>query len=212
MDPHAEGAARPEITFSASFACPVCGYSIPELEPRSELPEPVREVVLFGSGKEKLKLKLPHEHGGGKLRVFEGIVRNMERRYRETDSNTVREELARCISHQPCPACGGTRLNEAAPPCPGRRAQPRRHQDRRLGHRPWTRGRRQGRRDHRRRRTRADRRGPPLPYRTLSEAAAGTWVVVGPRVGARFIARPRYNQRDTEVRDGSATARNRRLN
>ena len=74
----------------------------------------MREVVLFGSGKEKLKLKLPHEHGSGKLRAFEGIVRNMERRYRETDSNTVREELARYISHQPCPACGGTRLNEAA--------------------------------------------------------------------------------------------------
>jgi excinuclease ABC subunit A len=51
---------------------------------------------------------------GGKPRPFEGIVRNMERRYRETDSNAVREELARYLSTQPCPACGGTRLNLAA--------------------------------------------------------------------------------------------------
>jgi excinuclease ABC subunit A len=46
--------------------------------------------------------------------VFEGILRNMERRYRETESNTVREELARYLSQRPCPACRGTRLNEAA--------------------------------------------------------------------------------------------------
>jgi excinuclease ABC subunit A len=77
----------------------------------------VRDVILFGSGKDKVKLKLPHEHGSGKLRPFEGIIRNMERRYRETDSNTVREELARYISLKPCPACGGTRLNEAARHC-----------------------------------------------------------------------------------------------
>jgi len=175
---------REELLFSAAFACPVCGYSIPDLEPRlfsfnnpagacpscdglgveqffdpdkvvvhpelslaggavrgwdrrnayyfqmirslgdhygfdvetpwEELPEPVREVVLYGSGKEKIKLRLPHERGAGKVRTFEGIIRNMDRRYHETDSNTVREELARYISHQPCPACEGSRLNEAA--------------------------------------------------------------------------------------------------
>ncbi len=173
-----------ELLFSASFACPVCGYSIPDLEPRlfsfnnpagacptcdglgveqffdpakvvlhaelslaggavrgwdrrnayyfqmiralgnhygfgveapwQELPEKVRQVILYGSGREKIKLKLPHERGSGKVRPFEGIIRNMERRYRETDSNTVREELARYISQQPCPACSGSRLNEAA--------------------------------------------------------------------------------------------------
>jgi excinuclease ABC subunit A len=184
---HGGAAGPPELTFSANFACPVCGYSIPELEPRlfsfnnpagacpscdglgveqffdpakvvvhpeqslaggavrgwdrrnayyfqmiralaahygfdpevpwTDLPEQVRDVVLFGSGKDKIKLKLPHEHGSAKLRPFEGIIRNMERRYRETDSSTVREELARYISLKPCPACGGTRLNEAARHC-----------------------------------------------------------------------------------------------
>jgi len=175
---------REELLFSASFACPLCGYSIADLEPRlfsfnnpagacpvcdglgveqffdpakvvlhpelslaggavrgwdrrnayyfqmirslgehygfdpeapwKVLPEQVRQVVLYGSGKEKIRLKLPHERGSGKVRPFEGIIRNMERRYRETDSNTVREELARYISHQPCPDCAGSRLNEAA--------------------------------------------------------------------------------------------------
>ena len=175
---------RPMITFSASFACPVCGYSIPELEPRifsfnnpvgacptcdglgmeqffdpakvvlhpemslasgavrgwdrrnsfyfqvirglgehygfdvetpwNQLDTPIQELILFGTGKEKIKLKLPHERGAAKVRPFEGIIRNMERRYKETDSSAVREELARYLSHQPCPACGGSRLNEAA--------------------------------------------------------------------------------------------------
>jgi len=175
---------REELLFSSSFACPLCGYSIADLEPRlfsfnnpsgacpacdglgveqffdpakvvlhtelslaggavrgwdrrnayyfqmirslgehygfdpevpwKALPEQVRQVVLYGSGREKVRLKLPHERGAGKVRPFEGIIRNMERRYRETDSNTVREELARYISHQPCPECGGSRLNEAA--------------------------------------------------------------------------------------------------
>ena len=74
----------------------------------------VRQIVLYGSGKDRIKLKLPHEHGPGKVRPFEGVLRNMERRYRETDSVTLREELARYLSHQDCPTCKGTRLNEAA--------------------------------------------------------------------------------------------------
>ncbi len=175
---------RSELTFSAKFACPVCGYSIAELEPRLfsfnnpagacptcdglgveqffdptkvvahphmslaggavrgwdrrnayyfqlirslgehygfdvetpwlELAESARSVILFGSGREKIKLRLPHEKGSAKAQPFEGIVRNMERRYRETESSTVREELARYLSHQPCPSCKGTRLNESA--------------------------------------------------------------------------------------------------
>ncbi len=175
---------KPELIFSARYACPICGYSLPELEPRLfsfnnpagacpscdglgveqffdagkvvvhpelslaggavrgwdrrnayyfqmvralgehygfdveapwlELPEQIRQVVLYGSGKDRIKLKLPHEHGPGKVRPFEGVLRNMERRYRETDSVTLREELARYLSHQDCPTCKGTRLNEAA--------------------------------------------------------------------------------------------------
>jgi excinuclease ABC subunit A len=175
---------REELLFSASFACPVCGYSIPEPEPRlfsfnnpagacptcdglgveqffdpdkvvlhpelslaggavrgwdrrnafyfqmirsladhygfdveapwASLPQRVRDLVLYGSGSERIRLRLPHERGPGRVRPFEGVIRNMERRYRETDSNTVREELARYISYHPCPACEGSRLNEAA--------------------------------------------------------------------------------------------------
>ncbi|TVQ92126.1 MAG: excinuclease ABC subunit UvrA [Chromatiaceae bacterium] len=172
------------LTFSAVFACPVCGYSIPELEPRlfsfnnpagacpvcdglgveqffdpdlvvahperglangairgwdrrnqyyfqviealaehlgfavetpwCELPEAVRAVLLDGTGAERLRLRLPHERGSGKVRPFEGILNNLARRYRETDSAAVREELARYLGNRPCPACDGTRLNAAA--------------------------------------------------------------------------------------------------
>jgi excinuclease ABC subunit A len=180
MDADAEA---PE-TYSASFACPICGYSIAELEPRlfsfnnpagacptcdglgveqffdpnklltqphlsladgavrgwdqrngyyfqmlralaahdgfdlespwQALTEHARQRVLYGSGSDKFKLKLPHERGSGKQRSFEGILPNMERRYRDTDSAAVREELARYISTRPCPSCDGARLNPAA--------------------------------------------------------------------------------------------------
>ena len=175
---------RPELIFSARYACPVCGYSLPELEPRLfsfnnpagacpscdglgveqffdpakvvvhpelslaggavrgwdrrnayyfqmfrslgehygfdvetpwlDLPDKVRQVILNGSGSERIKLKLPHESGAGRLRPFEGVLRNLDRRYRETDSVTLREELAKYLSHQDCPTCAGTRLNPAA--------------------------------------------------------------------------------------------------
>jgi excinuclease ABC subunit A len=178
--------ARDELVFSARFACPVCGYSLPELEPRlfsfnnpagackrcdglgteqffdptkvvahpqlslaagavrgwdrrnayyfqmirslgkhysfdaetpwQELPQHCRDAILYGSGEEVIELSFFNESGRAliKRQPFEGVVRNMERRYRDTESNTVREELARFISHQPCPVCGGSRLNEAA--------------------------------------------------------------------------------------------------
>ncbi|MGA7982831.1 MAG: excinuclease ABC subunit UvrA [Chromatiaceae bacterium] len=177
---------RKELLFSARFACPVCGYSIPELEPKlfsfnnpagacpqcsglgvqqffdpakvvvhpevslaggavrgwdrrnayyfqivrslgthygfdvetpwRDLPATIRELVLYGSGEEAIVFNLPHDQGppASRRKPFEGILRNMERRYRETESTTVREELARYISHQPCPTCSGSRLNEAA--------------------------------------------------------------------------------------------------
>ncbi|MFP4246081.1 MAG: excinuclease ABC subunit UvrA [Halochromatium sp.] len=184
MDPDAAGQARPPLTFSANYACPHCGWSLAELEPRlfsfnnpagacptcdglgveqffdpakvirhpelslaggairgwdrrngyyfqmlasvaehlgfdlkaawHDLPERVQQTILFGSGKERLKFKLPHERGSGKPRAFEGIIPNLERRYRETDSAAVREELAKVISARPCPSCAGGRLNEAA--------------------------------------------------------------------------------------------------
>ena len=173
-----------ELLFSASFACPECGYSVVDLEPRlfsfnnpagacptcdglgveqffdpakvvshpqsslaggavrgwdrrnayyfqlirtlgahydfdvetpwQALPEQARKLILYGSGREKIRFPLHHERSSGRLRPFEGILPNMERRYRETDSNTVREGLARYISQQPCPDCGGSRLKQAA--------------------------------------------------------------------------------------------------
>ncbi|MGD8207845.1 MAG: excinuclease ABC subunit UvrA, partial [Thiohalocapsa sp.] len=175
-----------ELLFSDRFACPVCGYSIPELEPRvfsfnnpagacqscdglgvqqffdpdrvaasphlslaggairgwdrrnayyfqliqclashyefdieqpfDELPAKLRKIILYGSGSEKIAFSYFDGRGGMTERKhrFEGIIPNMERRYRETESATVREELAKYLSVQPCPACEGTRLAEAS--------------------------------------------------------------------------------------------------
>jgi excinuclease ABC subunit A len=178
--------AAAETVFSARFACPECGYSLPELEPRlfsfnnpvgacpecdglgvrqffdaarvvahpelslaggavrgwdrrnayyfqlisslaehygfdvetpfEELPEDIRDIILYGSRGEEIRFRYLNEHRGSVERrhTFEGIISNMQRRYRETESNVVREELARYLGNQPCPDCGGTRLNEAA--------------------------------------------------------------------------------------------------
>ncbi len=175
-----------EILFSAKFACPQCGYSITELEPRlfsfnnpagacpdcdglgarqffdpqrvvghpelslaggavrgwdrrnayyfqlitslathfdfdietpfEELPDSIRNIILHGSKGEVIRFRYMNERRGmvERSHPFEGIIPNMKRRYHETESNTVREELARYLSHQSCPACGGTRLNQAA--------------------------------------------------------------------------------------------------
>ena len=177
---------REELVFSANFACPVCGYSIEELEPRlfsfnnpvgacpvcdglgvqqvfdeqkvvrhpelslaagavrgwdrrntyyfqmlqslarhygfdpetpwQELPEKIRRIILHGSGNEEIYFDYFNHKGRRVLRhhTFEGIIPNMERCYRESESNAVREELSRYLSSHPCPACGGARLNEAA--------------------------------------------------------------------------------------------------
>ncbi|HYM42779.1 MAG TPA: excinuclease ABC subunit UvrA [Steroidobacteraceae bacterium] len=179
-----EGEERAPLMFSSRHACPVCGYSVPPLEPKlfsfnnpagacpgcdglgveeffdpqrvvlhphlslaggavrgwdrrnehyfqliqalsrhygfdietpwTELPEQVRQVLLHGSGSESIEFT---EHGARRARrrhPFEGIVPNLTRRYRETSSPMVREELARYLSLRPCPDCHGTRLNRAA--------------------------------------------------------------------------------------------------
>ena len=179
-----------EHLFNSKFACPVCGYSIAELEPRlfsfnapagacpscdglgttevfdaervvafpslslasgaikgwdrrngyyfalieslakhykfsvdtpfEQLPEAVRHAILHGSGDEEIKFSYTFESGASagrkvnKKHPFEGILPNMARRYRETDSPIVREELARYRGTQPCTACGGTRLRKEA--------------------------------------------------------------------------------------------------
>jgi len=90
-------------------------YGVDPETPFAELPENVRQVVLHGSGSEKIAFRY-FADGGTQTRKhpFVGIIPNLERRYRETESRVVREELARYISEQPCPECGGQRLNAAS--------------------------------------------------------------------------------------------------
>jgi len=174
------------LLFSSKFSCPVCDYSLPELEPRlfsfnspmgacpscdglgisqffdparivvhpelslaagavrgwdrrnayyfqlvaslakhfgfdvdapwSELTDKIRKAVLHGSGDEVITFTYLTESGGRTQRKhkFEGIVPNLERRYRETESQAVKEELAKFISNRACPDCGGARLNRSA--------------------------------------------------------------------------------------------------
>ncbi|MGM0564356.1 MAG: excinuclease ABC subunit UvrA [Pseudomonadota bacterium] len=174
------------MNFSAKFACPQCGYSIPDLEPRlfsfnspvgacggcdglgvkqsfdpervvinphlslaggairgwdrrnhyyfqmltslaahygfdveepfDILPEKVRRMVLYGSGRESIEFVYRGERGREwiKRHPFEGIVPNMQRRYHETDSSAVREELSKYLTQSSCTDCGGSRLNQAA--------------------------------------------------------------------------------------------------
>jgi excinuclease ABC subunit A len=84
--------------------------------PWQSLPERSRKAVLSGSGDDEIAFKYLTEAGGKVSRKhrFEGIIPNLERRYRETESPVVREELAKFISNRPCPTCGGQRLNRAA--------------------------------------------------------------------------------------------------
>jgi len=175
-----------EHLFSAKFACPICNYSLQELEPRlfsfnspmgacpkcdglgvisffdparivafpnlslssgaikgwdrrnqfyyqmldslakhydfdlerpfESLPQKIQQVVLYGSGHEKIAFTYLNERGKKMLREhpFEGIVNNLERRYNETESPTVREELAKYLNSCSCPDCKGTRLREEA--------------------------------------------------------------------------------------------------
>ena len=83
--------------------------------PFASLPKKIRDVVLFGSGDEVIEFRYFGEQGTQKRRhTFAGIIPNLERRYRETDSRIVREELAKYISSKPCTACDGQRLNREA--------------------------------------------------------------------------------------------------
>ncbi|GAP67409.1 excinuclease ABC subunit A [Mizugakiibacter sediminis] len=181
-----DDAKAPEQLYSSRYSCPVCDYSLPELEPRlfsfnspvgacpacdglgvtqvfdakrvvahpelslaagavrgwdrrnahyfqlllslakhygfdvdtpwQALPAKVQRAVLHGSGDEVIAFRYLTERGGKVTREhrFEGILPNLERRYRETESAAVREELAKYIAEQPCPDCGGQRLNRSA--------------------------------------------------------------------------------------------------
>ncbi|NNJ79048.1 MAG: excinuclease ABC subunit UvrA [Xanthomonadales bacterium] len=83
--------------------------------PFEDLPKKIRDVVLFGSGEEIIEFQYFGDKGVQKRRhPFAGIIPNLERRYRETDSRIVREELSKYISQKPCTVCDGQRLNREA--------------------------------------------------------------------------------------------------
>ena len=80
-------------------------------DPVEKLSKEVMDVILYGTKGEKLELQYDQPRGKGVLyQAFEGIIPNLERRYKETQSDGVREELESCMSECPCPACGGKRL------------------------------------------------------------------------------------------------------
>jgi excinuclease ABC subunit A len=85
-------------------------------KPFEQLPKPAQDVVLFGSGKNTVPFAYVNERGRTVIRehTFEGVVNNLQRRYRETDSMAVKEELAKFINEKECPTCGGARLRTEA--------------------------------------------------------------------------------------------------
>ncbi len=84
--------------------------------PFDELGDKLQQIVLYGSGSDKIDFFYQNSRGMEvrKRHRFEGVIPNLERRYRETESGAVREELAKFLNSQACPECGGTRLNRAA--------------------------------------------------------------------------------------------------
>jgi len=91
-------------------------YGIDLETPWEELPENFQQALLYGSGDEDITFRYVNSRGHimEKAHPFEGILPNLERRYRETDSQSMREELARNLSTQPCKDCGGSRLRRSA--------------------------------------------------------------------------------------------------
>jgi len=84
--------------------------------PFNDLPEDFKNTILYGSGDEDIAFTYVNSKGDSVIRMhpFEGVIPNIERRYKETESNMVREDLARYLNNQACPSCNGTRLKEAS--------------------------------------------------------------------------------------------------
>ena len=91
-------------------------YGFDPEAPYQELPEKIKTILLYGSGREQINFKFltGNRVTQTKRHSFEGIIANMERRYHETDSQMVREELAKYLAQKPCAECGGARINVAA--------------------------------------------------------------------------------------------------
>ncbi|WP_417774259.1 excinuclease ABC subunit UvrA [Stappia sp.] len=90
-------------------------FSVPMATAWSDLPEEMKDTILFGSGRNKIDFVYDDGvRSYSTAKTFEGVVNNIERRWRETDSDWVRDELSRYQSDRPCPACGGHRLKPEA--------------------------------------------------------------------------------------------------
>ena len=106
---------KSDSVFRMYFEALAQKYSFSLEVPVSELPKEALEVILYGTGSEKLRMTYNRGTGMGVLeQPFEGILNNITRRFRETQSESVRKELEDCMASAPCPRCGGDRLSEIA--------------------------------------------------------------------------------------------------
>ena len=107
--------ARTDSIFRMYFEALAQKYHFSLTVPFSELPKEAVDVILYGTKGEKLKMTYNRGNGMGTLeQPFEGILNNISRRYRETQSDSARKELEECMSTSPCPQCGGDRLSDIA--------------------------------------------------------------------------------------------------
>ena len=107
--------ARTDSVFRMYFEALAQQYRFSLNVPFGELPKEAQDVVLYGTKGEKLRMTYNRGNGMGVLeQPFEGIMNNISRRYRETQSDSARKELEECMTTAPCPHCGGNRLSDLA--------------------------------------------------------------------------------------------------
>ena len=107
--------ARTDSIFRMYFEALAQKYHFSLTEPVKNLPEDVMDVILYGTKGEKLRMSYNRGNGMGVLeQPFEGILNNISRRFRETQSDAARKELEECMATAPCPQCHGDRLSEIA--------------------------------------------------------------------------------------------------
>lgn len=107
--------ARTDSIFRMYFEALAQKYHFSLTVPVKELPREAMDVILYGTKGEKLKMTYNRGNGMGTLeQPFEGILNNISRRFRETQSDSARKELEECMTSAPCPQCGGNRLSEIA--------------------------------------------------------------------------------------------------
>ena len=107
--------ARTDSVFRMYFEALAKKYHFDLHTPFNQLSEEAKNVIFYGTGDEKLKMSYNRGNGMGVLeQPFEGIMNNITRRYKETQSDSARKELEECMSQAPCPHCGGDRLSDIA--------------------------------------------------------------------------------------------------